>query len=77
MSGMSCGRGGEFHLLTAAEIRVLELLSDDFTNREIADLLVCSPDTVKSHVSHIRTKLDLPNRRDAARLWRQKITRGG
>ncbi|MCZ2108782.1 MAG: helix-turn-helix transcriptional regulator [Dehalococcoidia bacterium] len=63
--------------LSAAEEQVLEFLADDLTNAEIAERLVCSPETVKTHVSHILSKLGLANRRERARWWREKITRGG
>lgn len=49
----------EGRLLSCTEERVLALLADDFTNAEIAEQLVCSPETVKTHVSHILTKLGL------------------
>lgn len=58
-------------------VREPTLLADDETNAEIAEQRVCSPETVKTHVSHILAKLGLQNRREAARWWREKITRDG
>ena len=63
---------GESAPLTAAEAHVLELVGDDYSNSEIAAVLVCSPETVKSHVRHILRKLGVSDRREAARLWRRK-----
>ncbi|MBX7465449.1 response regulator transcription factor [Streptomyces sp. NPDC048491] len=57
--------------LTARERRVLALVGDGLTNREIADRLGNSPETVKDHVRSILVKLDTDNRiRAAAIAWR-------
>jgi DNA-binding NarL/FixJ family response regulator len=53
-------------LLTAAEQRVLSLVSASMTNREIASSLKVSPATVKRHMENIMHKLQLRNRVDAA-----------
>lgn len=63
--------------LTPAELCVLELLAAGYTNLEISQRLICSAETVKSHVHHILEKLEAPNRREAGRIWREKITRNG
>ena len=55
------GRRGLYGL-TAREMDVLELLSEGRTNREIAEVLYVSPDTVKTHLEHIYQKLDTPDR---------------
>ena len=52
--------------LTATEKRVLALVSDSMTNREIASSLGISPATVKRHLENILHKLDLRNRIEAA-----------
>lgn len=48
--------------LTAAQTRVLELLAQGKTNREIADLLGLSEGTVKVHMSAIFRALNVSNR---------------
>jgi len=60
--------------LTVAEERVLSLISQSKTNREIASVLKISPATVKRHVENILGKLRLRNRVEAAIYG---LTRGG
>lgn len=52
--------------VTPTEARVLKLISQSLTNREIAQLLRISPATVKRHVENIFRKLGLRNRVEAA-----------
>lgn len=52
--------------LTAAEERVLKLVSQSKTNREIAAVLSISRATVKRHLENILRKLQLRNRVEAA-----------
>ena len=52
--------------LTAAEARVLRLVSESKTNREIASSLGVSPATIKRHLENILRKLRLRNRIEAA-----------
>ncbi len=51
--------------LTARQAEVLELLSQDLTNLEIADRLFVSHRTVENHVAAILMKLDVPTRQAA------------
>jgi LuxR family maltose regulon positive regulatory protein len=51
--------------LTEREQEVLVLLSQRLTNAEIAQRLVISLPTVKSHTAHIYAKLDVGDRRAA------------
>ena len=54
--------------LTERERDVLALMIDGLNNTEIAEKLVVSPSTVKSHVSHILAKLDVSIRTEALAL---------
>jgi DNA-binding NarL/FixJ family response regulator len=53
--------------LTLREQEVLELVSQRYTNKEIAQRLVLSEYTVKNHLSNILSKLHLRSRAEAAR----------
>lgn len=52
-------------LLTDREIEVLQLVAQGLDNHEIADKLVISLPTVRSHVTNILNKLNLNNRTQA------------
>ena len=53
-------------LLTAQEKKVLKLVANGETNKEIAAALCISPATVKRHLENILRKLQLKNRVTAA-----------
>ena len=61
----------ERYLLTAAQMRVLEPLTQGKTNRQIADLLGLTEGTVKIHVSAILKALNVSNRSQALLAARQ------
>jgi two-component system, NarL family, nitrate/nitrite response regulator NarL len=52
--------------LSERELEVLTLVSRGATNREIAESLTITENTVKVHLRHILEKLDLRNRQQAA-----------
>jgi NarL family two-component system response regulator LiaR len=52
--------------LTSREVEVLRLLAQGRDNQQIADLLVISETTVRTHVSNILRKLHLASRTQAA-----------
>jgi DNA-binding CsgD family transcriptional regulator len=54
--------------LTARELEVLRLIARGFSNKEIANILKISPDTVKTHIKNIFFKLDVTDRTKAA-VW--------
>jgi LuxR family maltose regulon positive regulatory protein len=56
--------------LTDSELRILRLLEQDLTNKEIARQLVITPGTVKVHISNVYRKLSVNNRRAAVSLAR-------
>jgi len=55
-----------FRDLTEQELRVLGLVSEGLTNKEIAKELFLGEGTVRNYVSSILSKLDLTNRAEAA-----------
>ncbi len=58
--------------LTERENGILQLLAQGESNKTIAQTLGISPDTVKQHVRHILTKLNLTSRVEAAVLFAVK-----
>jgi two-component system response regulator DevR len=58
--------GQIFSSLTTQEMRVLALISDGLTNREIAGKLFLGEGTVRNYVSNLLSKLSLSNRAEAA-----------
>ena len=52
--------------LTEREVEILQLVAKGLTNDEIAEKLVVSERTVRTHVSNILAKLQLANRTQAA-----------
>jgi NarL family two-component system response regulator LiaR len=52
--------------LTPREVEVLRLVAQGRSNQEIADALVISETTVRTHVSNILSKLHLASRTQAA-----------
>jgi LuxR family maltose regulon positive regulatory protein len=57
--------------LTPAELKVLRLIAEGCSNREITGQLVIALDTVKRHTSHIYRKLDVRSRTQAIVRARQ------
>jgi two-component system NarL family response regulator len=58
--------------LTPRETEVLQLVAGGLTNKEIADTLFIAENTVKRHVHNILKKLDVSNRRAAAKWAREQ-----
>ncbi len=57
--------------LSLREQEVLQLISAGLTNREIAEQLVISPETVKKHTGSIYGKLGVRGRTEAVRRARE------
>jgi DNA-binding NarL/FixJ family response regulator len=62
----AAGQTGELDVLTARERQVLELLARGQTNKEIAEALVITTNTVKRHLKSIFEKLEVHTRSAAA-----------
>jgi PAS domain S-box-containing protein len=62
-----------FLSLTPAEIKVASLIKDGKTSKEIAALLHSSENTIRSHRFHIRSKLDLKNKKVNLRSYLKSI----
>jgi len=60
--------GDQIASLTRQESRILSLIGDGLTNRQIAEKMTLSAKTIKNYVSGIYSKLEVRNRSDAARL---------
>jgi DNA-binding NarL/FixJ family response regulator len=58
----------ELAQLTARELEVLRLIASGFNNREIAEALFLSENTVKNYVTNILSRLQLRDRTQAALL---------
>lgn len=63
------GGRNSLNILTEREREILQLLADGESNKAIARTLGISNDTVKQHVRHILTKLNLTSRVEAAVLF--------
>ena len=59
--------------LTSRESEVLELIAAGKTNKEIADALFISINTVKYHVKKVYEKLQVSNRKEAYQIVQSAI----
>jgi DNA-binding CsgD family transcriptional regulator len=55
--------------LTNRESEILALLSEGLSNKEIADRVNISYDTVRAHLRHIYEKLHVRGRTEAVRMY--------
>jgi DNA-binding CsgD family transcriptional regulator len=53
---------GGWASLTPTESRVVELVAEGLTNPQVAERMFVSPATVKTHLSHVFSKLDVHSR---------------
>ncbi len=64
---LATDRNGQ-DILTQREREILQLLADGMSNADVAQQLVISQETVKSHVRHILTKLEAETRTQAVAI---------
>ncbi|OXR41262.1 Transcriptional regulatory protein LiaR [Nocardia cerradoensis] len=70
-------RAAVHELLTPREAEVLGLIVDGASNNEIAEQLVITVETVKSHVKQVLRKLGAVNRSEAISLYLEEQRRAG
>jgi DNA-binding CsgD family transcriptional regulator len=58
--------------LSPREERILRLLTEGYSQREIAKELGSALPTVRTHISHIYLKLDAKNRAHAVAIWMKR-----
>ena len=75
MPGTTTGMRPVKSPLTPREWEVIDLLYEGSSTDEIAESLVLSPETVRSHIKHILRKLDARSREEA--VERAQAMRGG
>jgi DNA-binding NarL/FixJ family response regulator len=74
LSELTGGKGGPGSDLSPRELEILKLLSQGLSNRQIAEEITLGVETVKTHISHILTKLDAVDRTQAvAKAIRQGL----
>jgi two-component system, NarL family, response regulator LiaR len=78
LSGNRTEKANPFSELTEREYEVLREIASGKNNHEIAELLVISEKTVKTHITNILSKLQLADRTQAAVLaWQAGVMRRG
>jgi len=65
------GVGGEHKPLTMKQVEVLEYICSGLSNKDIAERMHISAETVKGHVKDILERLQVKNRMEAAAFYRQ------
>lgn len=65
-STVETGNNSKDYDLTAREAQILKLMTEGYSNMEIAQILVISINTTKAHVANILQKLEVDDRLQAA-----------
>ncbi|RYU95980.1 response regulator [Emticicia agri] len=68
----SAGQSYAIEKLTFTEKKVLELIAQQKTSKQIADMLFISEKTVEGHRSNIIQKLELPKEKNILLIWATK-----
>jgi DNA-binding NarL/FixJ family response regulator len=68
MRRLRSGEEGRLSDLTPQERRILDLIGDGLTNRQIATEMYLAEKTVKNYVSNLLAKLGMSRRTEAAAL---------
>jgi DNA-binding NarL/FixJ family response regulator len=69
------GAAGEADGLSGQERRILELVGEGLTNRQIAERMFLAEKTVKNYVSHVLAKLGMDRRSEAAAFAARRAER--
>jgi DNA-binding NarL/FixJ family response regulator len=75
MRGLAAGGGDELAALSPQERKILTLIAEGKTNKEIAAEVFLSDKTVKNYVSSILSKLNLRRRSEAAAFIAERKAR--
>jgi DNA-binding NarL/FixJ family response regulator len=70
--GAKKGTGDQAPCLTSREKEVLRCIAEAKENKEIAEMLYVSTETVKSHVKNLFKKLNVKNRMEAAKVAKDR-----
>lgn len=74
-SGTAFSAVHPIHRLTRSERKVLSLVAQGKRNKDIADQLFVSVNTVKTHLQHIFKKLEVSSRIEASQAYRSLMRR--
>jgi two-component system response regulator DevR len=75
MRSLAAGEGDELAALSSQEKKILGLIAEGKTNKEIAEDVFLSDKTVKNYVSSILSKLNLRRRSEAAAFIAERRTK--
>ena len=62
-------RGNRSRGLTPKEMEIMDCVTENMSDREIADMLGLAPATIRRHIYNAKTKLHAKNRFQAALMW--------
>jgi two-component system response regulator DevR len=75
-SGTDSERGTDLSILSGQERRVLALVADGFTNKQVGEQLKLSENTVKNYLVNVFEKLQVKRRAQAAAIYVQQSSPG-